>query len=436
MSLFSPRQKTKTPDKSGVWRNNGDKKLIWRQIGVKMNKKLVILPKLDNACGDPNKKWIVYFSVRNPRTGKMERFRKNEGLSANVPAEEKQINADKLIKEYSIKLQAGWTPYNDSENVIYEDSLGMKHASIYNQRRAMNNTFAYLASAFMDDISRGMTEATKCTYRGKLRELRSWLEYQGIAGDDITSIDQQQLEKFYINLIDARKLSGNTVKKYTYILKRFWDWCIKHKKCRINPVHGMPTTSRVIDKAPIPIQKDDLEIIKRTIKEEDPQLWLAMSFEFYCAIRPGNELRLLKILDINLESGTIRISQETAKKRISRLISIPEKFLVTLRDSEYMKYEKSLYVFGRNGKPGMKALGKNNLRYRFNKFRKRLNMPEQYKFYSLKHTGASMLWQEPEISLHDIMTHLGHTRVASTEHYVNTKLGKRDKSIRTNFPEL
>lgn len=44
-------------------------------------KKLVILPKLNDAGGDLSKKWFVYYSVRDPRTDKMERFKDHAGLS-------------------------------------------------------------------------------------------------------------------------------------------------------------------------------------------------------------------------------------------------------------------------------------------------------------------------------------------------------------------
>ena len=38
-------------------------------------KKIVILPKLNDAGGNLSKKWFVYYSVRDPRTDKMERFK-------------------------------------------------------------------------------------------------------------------------------------------------------------------------------------------------------------------------------------------------------------------------------------------------------------------------------------------------------------------------
>ena len=47
-------------------------------------KKIVILPKLNDAGGDLSKKWFIYYSVRDPRTDKMKRFR--EAAKALSPA--------------------------------------------------------------------------------------------------------------------------------------------------------------------------------------------------------------------------------------------------------------------------------------------------------------------------------------------------------------
>lgn len=38
-------------------------------------KKIVILPKLNDAGGDLSKKWFIYYSVRDPRTDKMNVLR-------------------------------------------------------------------------------------------------------------------------------------------------------------------------------------------------------------------------------------------------------------------------------------------------------------------------------------------------------------------------
>ena len=42
--------------------------------------KIAIPPKVNTCGGGLSQKWFVYYSVRNPRTGKMERFKDYKGL--------------------------------------------------------------------------------------------------------------------------------------------------------------------------------------------------------------------------------------------------------------------------------------------------------------------------------------------------------------------
>jgi integrase len=62
-------------------------------------------------------------------------------------------------------------------------------------------------------------------------------------------------------------------------------------------------------------------------------------------------------------------------------------------------------------------------------------MPIEYKLYSMKHTGATMLAEqgEPIINIRD---HLGHTSIATTEHYLNRHGVNNSQTIRHNFPKI
>jgi integrase len=53
----------------------------------------------------------------------------------------------------------------------------------------------------------------------------------------------------------------------------------------------------------------------------------------------------------------------------------------------------------------------------------------------MKHTGATMLAEqgEPIINIRD---HLGHTSIATTEHYLNRHGVNNSQTIRHNFPKI
>jgi len=75
-------------------------------------KKLIIMPALNNCRGQLKRQWFVYYSVRDPKTDKMVRFRHYDGF-ANLDEEQRYEHAAKLIEEYSVKLRSGWSPIRD-----------------------------------------------------------------------------------------------------------------------------------------------------------------------------------------------------------------------------------------------------------------------------------------------------------------------------------
>ncbi|MFV0332256.1 MAG: DNA adenine methylase, partial [Dysgonomonas sp.] len=84
------------------------------------------------------------------------------------------------------------------------------------------------------------------------------------------------------------------------------------------------------------------------IKKNDEQLYLFCSMIFYCAIRPGTELRLLKIKDINFFTNTITIRGENAKTE-EGIVNIPPKLQRILRTMKITTYNRESKVYSRGG---------------------------------------------------------------------------------------
>ena len=144
---------------------------------------------------------------------------------------------------------------------------------------------------------------------------------------------------------------------------------------------------------------------------------------------------MLRIGDIDYGRGMVRVSPENSKT-IERHVPIPTQFLKVIRDEYKLHtYSRAMYVFGKAGMPGMQHIGKNNLRFRFAKIRKKLNMPEMYKLYSWKHTG-NVCSDLAGITLRDLQHHNGHTSILTTEKYLKNMRGIISENIVQRFPSL
>ena len=127
------------------------------------------------------------------------------------------------------------------------------------------------------------------------------------------------------------------------------------------------------------------------------------------------------------------ISGVNGKMR-ERTINIPDQFLkVLISDYKLQNYNKEYFIFGNERKPGEKPVGNNNLRVRFNTIRDELRLNKDYKFYSMKHTGAGFLLDVPGITIKDLQEHLGHTNINSTYHYIKKISGDDIREDKTQF---
>ena len=399
--------------------------------------KLIILPQLNECSGDLTKKWFVFYSVLNPKTGKLERFKIFDGFGKLNTITERYQHAEQIIREYTEKLKCGWSPFKDDKKVIYMDNLQYeKVARIYGKQRASNLDIRYYASKYLDYITPSIDyEGTLPTYQSKIRIFVMWCDTHGMKDNDATCISNNTMVSFFNWLINDQKRSGKTVSTYRQVLQSFFEWMVKEKVFIANPVHDLPKCNRINDQSPSPIHFNDIAEFKNAMSE-NPQLWLAVQFQYYCAIRPGKELRYLKIKQIDFARGLVTVNRMEAKKRITRTVVIPDNFLFELRNNYKLhEYHKELYVISKDGKPGPNPIGKNTLRRHFNAIRTSLGMPLEYKLYSWKHTGAvqSSLSGIPD---KHIQMQLGHTSLETTSRYLRKMVGFQSDFLKNKYPGI
>jgi integrase len=395
--------------------------------------------------GDISKKWYVELSQRNPLNGVMERRRFETLGELNINAlatpAEREAFGQKIIDGLRQKLEAGWTIFNDTARVVYEDQTQYAfEARVYKKQVESNLNTPYWLSRYITEELKpsGLRPETIATYTSRCRIFRLWLEANGYARTDITAIDNPIAVAFFTYLRNVRKLSRRAYNSYAEILIAFFNFVIKQKGMAANPVHTLPDNNNIKDMGAERIQRDDLRKLYAALDSADKQLAMACRFEYYCGLRPGYEVRLLRVGDIDFRAGysKVRVLAFNAKKKRRREVVVPDDFRDYLvNEWRLHEYDKNLFVFGKNGLPGTCPIGKNTLRHRFNVIRDRLKMPTEYKLYSMKHTGATMLAEqgEPIINIRD---HLGHTSIATTEHYLNRHGVNNSKTIRRNFPPV
>jgi len=397
--------------------------------------KLFRAPRLFDQGGDLQKPWWIELGYRDPIDGKMKRKRYQEGF-AQLTKKERYKFAEEQIDNLTAKLLKGWIPPDDTNTqIVYVDELEYHQAAqTYGRKRKANKNVRFYASEFVTLQKNTKAKKTYESYRGKLREFVAWLEVKKLVDNDLSSFSHVLILEFFDHLIVDRKLASPTVGKYKITLDRFWQYLIDRKIVFESPIGKIELPESGEDFSAIPFLDEDLSQILPLMRAEDPQLFLAAMLQYFCFIRPGDELLKLRLNQINFAARTIHIPKHIAKKRVERTIDMPEQIYTILVEQGIRNFGKDIYLIGPYGRPGLRPVGYNTLRERFNKIRNKAELTDLYKWYSFKHTGAGKLL-ESGATIVEIMNQLGHTDIASTYRYIRRHFGERSEHVRTKFPD-
>ncbi|MDR1222609.1 MAG: tyrosine-type recombinase/integrase [Tannerella sp.] len=273
------------------------------------------------------------------------------------------------------------------------------------------------------------------SYTSQLRLFYLYAEEKSITNKPATYYTQEIITDFLRNLA-AKGLSRITIRKYEELLHNFFEYLKTKKVIQENPVCDIPKLGKVKDESPAAIPDYMRRLLRKEIEPNDPQLWMFICFIYYMAIRPGYELRLMKLKQISYSSKAIIIHCDNSKNGRTSAIDIPDQlFDMIMNKWQLHKYNQELYVFGKLGEPGDVPLGKNNMKNRHTRFRKKLNLPNDVKLYSWKHSGAQELAIQGA-SIYEIQRYLRHRDITTTEMYLKKRIGQRSNMIKHNFPSI
>ncbi len=396
-----------------------------------MRKKKVLMPRIYKPVDGQPRRWHVEFSVFDEIKDKMQRFRKTEGFAKCTTDRQCWANAYKLKNEYSRKLQAGWTPFDDSQNVIWEDDLVYK--AIYKNQKPLyrtKRTVAYYSTRFLRTKANTSAGSYK-TYMSKLRKLRSWLIKKKLNEKDASIITVEHAFSFMHDLNEIKK-SGQTNNEYLRLFKEFWKFMKKDRKGIENIWEDLPRYKK--DTRPQrPLKKGVLKLIKEELQSTKPQLWLAAQFMYYCFIRPG-ELRQMQIRHLDMYEGKVILYPEFTKTDKTRVVDIPDQFSKILMSKYKLHtFPEEFYMFTKQGIPGIKMVHNNYFNKQFAVVRNKLGLPKEYKFYGFKHTGAVVAVRNGA-DIKEIQHQMGHSNIQITDEYLKNMVGYESEFFRKKMP--
>lgn len=374
-----------------------------------------------DAAGDLKKRWFVFYYYLNPENGRFARFREYASINREKSLKGRKLQASNLQIAINDLLKRGFNPYADNAQV----SEAVQYQNAKSLIECLEEVIAVKKS-----VSRARTWNT---YRNILNHFIQWMRQSNYENMPAGIFSKKQAQEFadYLSVQDG--IGNRTRNNKVTVLKAIFSLLVEREILAINPWVGIKKL-RIDVGRNLAFSTNQQNLLKNSLKESDPELYLFVQFIYYCFIRP-KELLMLQIRDFDFEAQVIRIPAQVSKNRRSQLVSFPVALIRELACLNISQYPGEWFLFGKMLKPSPVSILRNRVSERHSKFLKQFNLGPDYSLYSWKHTGVVRAF-EAGIHIKDLQAQLRHHSLDMVNIYLKSLGLEPSSSLRDNFPEF
>lgn len=345
------------------------------------------------------KSWYVDFFAYDPVSDRLKR--KKYSLDRYRTQKERIAMGTMLISNLMEKLKAGWNPWVNADRTRQYTEISVVFERYEN--------FVRLSER------KGMLKRkTAVDYLSRMKQLRIYMSESVARIRYIYQFDRIFAVDFLDYLIYDKDVSATTRNNYRTWLSTLGTWLKDRMYIRENPIEDIKMI-RESEKLRDAMTAEDLSRLRVYCERHNPSFLLACMMEYYTFIRP-DELRHVKIGDIDIKHQSITVYAEAAKNRKTQSVAINDRLLLMMVNLHIFDYPSGYYLFGQDMQPGEEQVYVNRFRVEWKKVREALNFPESYQFYSLKDSGIRDLANAEGIVV--ARDQARHSDVAVTNRYL------------------
>ncbi|WP_237332412.1 tyrosine-type recombinase/integrase [Zobellia amurskyensis] len=306
-------------------------------------------PKIYSANGDLKKRWYVYFSFRNPKSGKLVRQTPFYGDANKYHTKEDRLSILVTYRKVLLRLlKKGYSPYADNSELHHQLRSKNEITSTQNLSKDENKN----SEAVSDEPKMTVEEAfdfglklkekilsatTKRGYENKIKNFLKWLKVNRPEIKNITDLDKKVVTTFLNDVLDRTgpRNRNNFRTDLSSIIQVLVDNDIIGQNFikKIPPLKSIPERNKTYS-------QDLQEKIFDYLEIEDPILLLYIKFISYNFLRPIEVCRL-KVKDLDLKHKKLQVK---AKNSPLKTKIIPELLWSDLPDLNKLDKEGLLFT--------------------------------------------------------------------------------------------
>ena len=394
-------------------------------------KTLFSVPKIYTAKGDLSKRWYVYFSFRNPKTGKLQRMKNVYGKANNHKTKEDRLFVLTVYKRNLLKLlKEGFNPFDDNSELFAKrkaenESPTEKHEN--NQVKAEGQEPQTPKMTLNEAFDFGLklkekllSKTTKRAYENRIKNFLKWVKESHPEKTTIDKLDKKLVTEFLNHVLD--NTSARNRNNFRVDLSSLIQVLEDNDIVPINFVKKIPVLKSIPQRNKT-YTNEKQEEIYQYLGQQDSLLLLYIKFISYNFLRPIEVCRL-KVGDIDIKNKTVKFK---AKNSPLKTKIIPDILLNDLPDLS--KMDKSLWLFTPDKIGGEWNTNIDNKRDYFSKRFKKVikdhfGLGKDYGLYSFRHTYITKLYRalvkdaSPFDAKSKLMLITGHSSMAALQKYL------------------
>ena len=304
---------------------------------------------------------------------------------------------------------------------------GLDHALKANQILSMNASL----QSFLDHISleRGLSINTRKAYADDLGQFLSWLDQKGVSS--LNMVTRKQI-LYHLMLLKSKGMSTNSISRHLVSIKVFFRFLQQEGLLNRNVTDTMdsPTLWKILPDTLSEKEVDQLLAapdLRKPLGIRDR----AILEVFYASGLRVSELAGLKIPDLHIEDGYLRVIGKGKKERVIPIAKnssdLVIRYLEEIRPL-FCENPKMQHIFITQRE---KPLTRQRLWQIIKKYTKEAGIMKNVTPHTLRHSFASHLLQNGA-PLRVIQEMLGHADIATTQVYTHVN-PERLKSIHQQF---
>lgn len=282
---------------------------------------------------------------------------------------------------------------------------------------------------------RGYTKRTIESYQGGLKVFQCYFKNSEL--ENFTDINRDVVMKYQMYLMNKQpSIALNTQRGYLLCLKHFMRYLVKQGLMLFNPANELELPRR---KKSLPRGIMSVKEVKKLLKQPDTKTPLGLRDKtiievLYATAIRNQEIRQLKIGDIDLKERTLRVND--GKGRKDRIVPLGKTACICLE--EYLKnsrpilckdiQEQTVFV-SYTGKP----LDRGNISRVVRVHAKQAQFKKHITPHSLRHSCATHMLKN-KASLRHIQTLLGHKSLEATQRYTRIEISDLKRAHQKYHP--